>query len=183
MKKILLILVLIAACTSGAYSQNIAVKTNGLGWAAAATMNAGIEVGVAPKWTIGLDGIYNPWTWSNDKKSKAWGLQLEGRYWFCYKYTGHFVGLHTQYTSYDAGMKKYNYDGWLTGAGISYGYALPVAKWCRVEFTLGAGYLHKSYDKTDRIQNRDYDVVYRGHFKKNQFGLTKAGINVVFLLR
>lgn len=183
MKKIVLILVLVLACTSRAYSQHFAVKTNGLAWASAATLNAGLEVALAPKWTIGLDAVYNPWTWNNDKKSKVWGLQLEGRYWFCHKFAGHFVGLHTQYANYDAGMKKYNYDGWTTGAGLSYGYSLPVAKRWRVEFTLGAGYIHNSYDKTDRIQNRDHDVTYRGHFKKNLFGLTKAGINVVFLIR
>lgn len=63
--------------------QNVAVKTNLLYDIAAYTANAGVEVGLAPRWTLDLSANYNGWTLSHDRKWKHWLLQPEARYWFC----------------------------------------------------------------------------------------------------
>lgn len=183
MKKILLVCALLLAVTQQIRAQHFAVKTNALGWASALTLNAGAEVALTPRWTLDLDGYYNPFSWGHDKKTEFWGIQPEVRFWFCHKFTGHFIGLNGYYGDYDCGLWKYNYDGSIAGIGLSYGYALPIAKRWRLEFNLGAGYNRKNYEKTDRVQDRAADVVYRGHFVKNQFGITRAGINIVFVIR
>ena len=48
-----------------AKGQDVAIKTNLL-YDATRTVNAGIEVGLAPRWTIDLSGNYNAW-WANEK--------------------------------------------------------------------------------------------------------------------
>ena len=77
----------------GAKAQNVAVKTNLL-YDAAATINAGVEVGLAPKWTLDVSGNFNGWTMSDDRKWKHWMIQPEARYWFCDRFAGHFLGIH-----------------------------------------------------------------------------------------
>ena len=52
-------------------AQKVAVKTNLL-YDATATINAGIEFGLAPKWTLDLSGNFNGWTMSHDRKWKHW---------------------------------------------------------------------------------------------------------------
>lgn len=181
MKKLILICCLMAAAMPFANAQYIAGKTNAVGWAYYGTLNLGAEVALAPRWTIALDGYYNPWKWSDHKQSKYWALQLEGRYWFCHKFAGHFVGLHTQYADYNFGMQDYRYDGWLTGAGLSYGYAWPFAKHWRLEGNLGLGWMHKEFDKSDRMQYPD-DIRMYDFEVHDTFAITKAGLSLVFLI-
>ena len=73
------------------YAQHVALKTNALYWATT-TLNAGVEVKVAPKWTLGLTAGYNPFTYSNNTKLKHVLVEPEARYWLCSPYAGHFVG-------------------------------------------------------------------------------------------
>ena len=48
----------------GASAQNdVAIKTNVL-YDLTATVNAGVEVGLAPRWTIDLSGNFNAWNLS-----------------------------------------------------------------------------------------------------------------------
>lgn len=41
------------------YAQRVAIKSNLL-YDAATTMNLGLEIGLAPKWSLDLSGNYNP---------------------------------------------------------------------------------------------------------------------------
>ena len=45
-------------------AQNVALKTN-LPYAAAASANLGLEVGLAPRWTLDISGNYMPWKFYN----------------------------------------------------------------------------------------------------------------------
>ena len=74
-------------------AQNIAVKTNLL-YDITATANVGVEVGLAPKWTLDLSGNLNAWSKNEHTKWKHWMLQPEARYWFCDRFSRHFVGAH-----------------------------------------------------------------------------------------
>ena len=90
--KLYAIMIFVLLCTE-VHCQKVAIKSNLL-YDVTATVNAGIEVGLAPKWTFDLSANYNGWTFSHERKWKHWLLQPEGRYWFCDRFAGHFVGVH-----------------------------------------------------------------------------------------
>lgn len=52
-----------------ARAQNVALKTNVL-YDATATVNAGVEFSVAPKWTMDISGNHNGWNFSDNRKWK-----------------------------------------------------------------------------------------------------------------
>ena len=62
MKRVFLLFVVIAfSCISQElYAQKVAVKTNLLS-DVVLSPNLGIEVGLAPKWTMGVTGQFNAW--------------------------------------------------------------------------------------------------------------------------
>ena len=87
-------LILCSLCAKG---QQVAVKTN-LVYDALLTVNLGVEVGLAPRWTLDVSGNYNGWTLSHDRRWKHWLVQPEARYWFCDRFAGHFLGMHLRRT-------------------------------------------------------------------------------------
>ena len=88
MKKFLLILGLVTLFSIHESSaQNVAVKSNLL-YDATATINLGVEIGLAEKWTFDLSGNYNPFQFSDNKKWKHLMAQPEVRYWTCRKFGG-----------------------------------------------------------------------------------------------
>ncbi len=91
--KALLFLFLVLGSIS-AKGQDVAVKTNLLYDIAAFTANAGVEVGLAPRWTLDVSANYNGWTLSGDRRWKHWLVQPEARYWFCDRFAGHFIAGH-----------------------------------------------------------------------------------------
>ena len=173
-------------------AQKVAVKTNLL-YDATTTINAGIEFGLAPKWTLDLSGNFNGWTMSHDRKWKHWMVQPEARYWFCDRFAGHFLGFHTLGGQYNIGHLKNNikflgtdfsklsdsrYQGWFIGAGIAYGYAWVLNKHWNLEGEIGVGYVYTEYDrfnckgcgkKVEEDKNHHY------------FGPTKAAINLIYV--
>lgn len=173
------------AVTSNA--QNIAFKSNLAEWATASP-NLGIEVALWPKLTLDIDGLINPWKWDDrdnlysTKSSRCWAVQPELRYWFCRKFFRSFIGLHGHYGEYDCGINKYNYDGSLYGAGLSYGYAIPLSKRWRFEMSVGVGWNHLDYEKTDRLNDYKGDVIYYDPVVSDKFGLTRAGISFVLII-
>lgn len=122
---------------------------------------AGVEVGLAPRWTLDLSANYNGWTLSHDRKWKHWLLQPEARYWFCDRFAGHFIGIHALGGQYNAGGLKNNisflgtdfsklsdcrYQGWFIGSGIAYGYAWILGRHWNLEAEIGIGYVYTRYD-------------------------------------
>ena len=78
---------------TAAMGQTVALKTNLL-YDATATVNAGLELGMAPQWTIDLNGNYNGWSTGGIKKWEHILVNPEVRYWLCERFAGHFFGLH-----------------------------------------------------------------------------------------
>ena len=173
-------------------AQKVAVKTNLL-YDATATINAGIEFGLAPKWTLDLSGNFNGWTMSHDRKWKHWMAQPEARYWFCDRFAGHFLGFHALGGQYNIGHLKNNikflgtdfsklsdsrYQGWFIGAGIAYGYAWVLNKHWNLEGEIGVGYVYTEFDRFNckgcgKKVEEDKDHHY--------FGPTKAAINLIYV--
>ena len=172
--------------------QNVAVKTNLLYDIAAYTANAGVEVGLAPRWTLDLSANYNGWTLSHDRKWKHWLLQPEARYWFCDRFAGHFIGIHVLGGQYNAGglknnisflgtdfskLSDYRYQGWFIGSGIAYGYAWILGRHWNLEAEIGIGYIYTRYDSYPCASCGKKIAEDMAH---HYFGPTKAAINLVY---
>ena len=155
MKHVFLLFAIAFSCISqGLYAQNVAVKTNLLS-DAALSPNLGVEIGLAPRWSLDVNGQFNVWTLSNDKKWKHWLVQPEVRYWLCEVLGGHYFGFHAMAGQYNVGgfdgrinflgtdarkLKDSRYQGWFVGAGVAYGYAWILGRHWNLEAEVGFGY-------------------------------------------
>ena len=101
-----LLLAAMLCATVAARAQQVAVKSNLLYDIAALTANAGVEVALAPRWTLDLSANYNGWTLSHERRWKHWLVQPEARYWFCDRFVGHFLGVHALGGQYNIGGVK-----------------------------------------------------------------------------
>lgn len=176
MKSVLITVFLLFAIT--VFGQDFALKTNVAYWATT-TLNLGAEVGIAPKMTIDLSGTYNPFRFHDNKKIMNWTIQPEWRFWTCQRFVGHFFGVHAHYGKYNGGLKKYRYDGWLAGAGISYGYQWIIGKRWNLETEIGVGYAYLDFDKY--IRNKCGRFVESNH--KNYVGPTKLSVSFMYFFR
>lgn len=169
------------------YRPKVAVKTNAI-WLATTTPNVAVEFALAKRWTMDISAIYNPFYYGKERMTRFGLIQPEARYWFCSRFEKHFIGVHGIYGRFNIGnvdvhftdvFTENRYKGWAAGAGISYGYHLPMGKRWGWEFTLGVGYLYLDYDKY-RCESCDE---FLGNRTKHYFGPTKAGISLIFMLK
>lgn len=193
MTKRLFLICIVLTCMNIIHAQNeqkqlnlpsFAIKTNALYWATT-TPNLGIELGLSKKVTLDISGNYNPWNFGDNKKLKHWLIQPELRYWLCERFNGHFFGLHGHYAEYNVanikalGLENYRYEGSLYGGGISYGYHWILNNRWSIEATVGVGYAYLDYDK--------YKCETCGtklkEDTKNYWGPTKAGINIIYIIK
>lgn len=195
---VLIIISTVIAC-SAVKGQTIAAKTNLL-YDVTTTINLGLEVGVAPKWTLELPVNYNPWSFPIDRtttvngvtsterierKIKHWLIQPEGRYWFCEKFNGHFVGLHGIIGGYNVGgfdflgLKEDRYQGNVYGGGLAYGYHYILNTHWSIEGTIGAGVVYLDY--------KQYECPVCGALKDDattiRFAPTKVGISIIYMIK
>ena len=190
LKKIFFILIFISSIVTIQGRNNVSVKTNLL-YDAGANVNIGAEYKVAKKWSIDFSADFNDWT-IKGHKWKHWFVQPEGRYWFCDAFAKHFVGFHGIGGQYNMGnlgtkisflgsdfskLKDHRYQGWGLGAGISYGYALPLNRSWNLEFEIGVGYVYLKYDVFE-CQNCGKKT---GNGHHNYVGPTKAALNLVYI--
>lgn len=193
MKRIILLLTFaFLGMTHVATAQHVAIKSNLLS-DAFMNINLGMEIGLAPKWTIDLTGEFNSWTLSNDRRWKHWAFQPEARYWFCDRFAGHFLGIHVHGGQYNIGglnnqisflgtdfsrLSDYRYQGWFIGAGFAYGYTWILGRHWNLEAEIGLGYSYTRYDQfrcTGCGKKTETDKPH--HY----IGPTKAAINLVYL--
>ncbi len=190
--KIVGVLVLATFSISCARAQEFGIKTNVLS-DAFMNINLGIEAGLAPKWTLDVEGEFNGWTLSHNRRWKHWAAQPEARYWFCQRFGGHFIGIHAHGGQYNIGgfdgwyhllgtnaskLKDERYQGWFLGAGVSYGYAFMLGRHWNLEAEVGIGYSYTKYDTYspcavcgDKLRSGDHHYV----------GPTRLAVNLVYL--
>lgn len=174
-------------------SAQVGIKTNLL-YDATATANLGVEIPVAPKWTIDVSGNLNAWT-IKGHKWKHWLVQPEARYWFCRRYIGHFLGIHALGGEYNFGnldmnfkflgsdfrkLKDNRYQGRAAGAGIAYGYAWAVHPHWNIEAEIGVGWMYTRFDSYPCAKCGTKIDSNRPH---NYFGPTKVALNLVYLIK
>ena len=201
MKRYLIIAVLFFLASAGtASAQKLAVKTNALYWGTA-TPNLGLEYAMADRWTLELEGGYNPWTFDSEKnmKIKHWLFSPEVRYWFCESFLGHFVGINGNYTLFNISgiptpgvfidlssntdsktdLKDSRVQGWAVGAGITYGYAFPIARRWNMELTLGYGIWYTEYGQ---YESRKCGL-FQQDVQKWALGPTALGVSFMFMIK
>jgi Protein of unknown function (DUF3575). len=169
-------------------SPKFAVKSNLL-YNATTTLNFGVEFVVGGKTTLDFPVNYNPWTFSENRKWKNLIVQPELRWWTCERFNGNFWGLHAHYGIYNVGNipslpiinndEDIRYQGWLVGAGISYGYNIILSPRWGLEFTIGVGYVYTKYDRYKCGTCGEYIDSEAKHY----FGPTKAGISLIYLIK
>ncbi len=181
-------------------AQKVAVKTNSLYWLTA-TPNVGFEFAMAPRWTFEIAGGYNPWTLDKDAnvKAKHFLVTPEVRYWFCESFQGHFLGINANYTQFNVSgilipevfykeesngyfldnLQHARSQGWAVGAGITYGYAWPIARRWNMEFTLGLGWWYTEYD---RFESRKCGL-FQEKVAKHAFGPTDIGLSFIYMIK
>ena len=153
----------------------------------------GIEIGLVSKWTLDVTGQFNAWMLSHNRHWKHWAIQPEVRYWFCDRFSGHFVGTHIHGGQYNIGgfdgkinflgtdarkLKDTRYQGWFVGAGIAYGYAWILGRHWNLEAEIGFGY---SYTRYDRFQCLGCGKRIETDKPHHYVGPTKAAINLVYV--
>ncbi len=172
-------------------AQKWAIKTNAI-YDATATANLGIEIGLAPKWTLDISGNLNAWSKNEATKWKHWMVQPEARYWFCDRFSRHFLGFHAIAGAFNFGginnnisflgtdfsrLKDNRYQGYAYGAGVAYGFAFMLSEHINLELEAGFGYMYLDYEIFD-CSDCGRRIGDGGH---HYIGPTKAAINLVFL--
>ncbi len=190
--KFICIILFVFSSLPAAKAQHVALKTNLL---SDATLNAnvGIEVGLAPRWTVDLSGQLNMWTLSNGRRWKHWAIQPEARYWLCDRFSGHFFSLHAHGGQFNLGgfngiynflgtdarkLEEHRYQGWFAGGGIGYGHAWILSRHWNLEAEIGIGYSHTRYDRFNCVGcGKKTDENKTHHY----VGPTKAAVNLVYV--
>ena len=172
----------------------IALKTNTI-YDIALIPNIGIELYTGKGWAVGGNFI-SAW-WKNQKRNRFWriyGMEVELRKYLGSKaagkpLTGHHIGIYTQFVTYDfeIGGKGYIggkpggsiFDKMNYGAGVEYGYSLPVAKRLNMDFAIGLGYLG---GQRWEYKPQDSHYVWQRTSTKHWVGPTRAEISLVWLI-
>ena len=172
-------------------AQKVALKTNAVYWASLTT-NIGIELPVGGKFTTDWHFLFNPWTFSDNRKTKLMALQPELRYWFCEKFNGHFLGAHLVGGIYNIGnvdanfklfgtdfgsLKDYRYEGWMAGIGLGYGYQWILSRHWSAEAEIGIGYI---YTRADKFKCANCGRQIEKNKPHNYIGPTKAAISIIY---
>lgn len=190
-RRLLLLLSLLCCCAwllaqtaERRHTPSFALKSN-IAYDAVGSFNLGAEFRVSPRLTLDVPLVYNPLSFSDNRKWKHFLFQPELRWWSCEPFNGHFFGLHTHYAFYNVGgvgsrwMKDYRFEGWLAGLGISYGYQWLLSSRWSLEASVGVGYAYMDYD---RYLCRKCGA-FRARDKMNYFGPTKAAISLIYILK
>ncbi len=148
----------------------------------AGTMNLEAEVGLGQKTSLALSGLYNPWTFRDDKMMHLGALQPEFKYWFCERFEGHFIGIHAHGAQFFGdfwGLSRNNkrYDGYLVGAGISWGYDWILSNHWNLEVECGVGVNHTWYKESECLPCMKASE----RKTKTFFSPTKLAISFVYL--
>lgn len=175
----------------GLKAQDVALKTNLL-YDVAASPSLGVEVGLAPRWTLDISGNVTAWKVKNHSW-KQWMAVPEARYWFCERFQGHFVGVHAIGGQFNFGnidhlpnflnnrlsaLKDRRRQGWGVGAGVSYGYSWILAKHWNIEAEIGIGWMYTRYDEYPCAECGDK---IRDNAVHNYVGPTKAAVNLIYV--
>ena len=161
------------------------IKTN-LIYDAAFIPNLGLEFHLGRRWSLAADYCH-AW-WSNEPENLFWriyGGELGLRKYFGGKshwtpLSGHHLGIYGQCYTYDFELGEQGQMSPLTyGAGVEYGYSVPLCRSLNLDFGIGAGYLGGEYYVYDPDQGC---YVWERTMQRHWFGPTKFEISLVWII-
>ena len=165
-----------ASVSSGRY---MALKTN-VAYDAIGVLNLDYEVQVHSRMTVDIPVMWSLWDAKPDKALRIAAIQPELRWWMGEETgKGHFFGLHAHVGWYNLKWDDRRYQDTgrpLVGAGLSYGYKLPLSEHWGAEFTVGFGYANMKYDTYYNIDNGAQIDTRIRHY----WGPTKVGVSLVY---
>ena len=162
---------------------------------AAAVPNIGLSANLGSGWSVAVDG-HNA-DWRNSAHDRYWriqGAELSVRKALTFTSTPQssshwFLEIYAQIFRYNICLGKTGYlsgrsaarffDYPTVGAGIGGGYSLSLSPLLSLDFSLGLGYVCGQY-QTYRIIDRH--LVWQTTRQRQYFGLTRAGISLVWHL-
>lgn len=156
-----------------------AIKSNAL-YLAAGVTNIGGEYAFHPHWSVDFPLVYSPYTLARTYRMRFLYIQPEGRYWLDRPMKGHFFGVHLHAGVFNVSLdnkNRYQSEKGFHGAGISYGYAMPLSRRWSMEFTIGVGYAFTKYCTYYNVPN---GIRYEKDLPYHYWGLTKLGLNFVY---
>lgn len=156
----------------------MALKTN-IAYDAAGLPNLAFEMQFSKHISVELPVICSFWDISQKHAVRAVAIQPEGRWWLKQPGAGHFFGVHAHVAWFNVKWQEDRYqntDRPLLGAGVSYGYLLPLSKHWGAEFSLGAGYAHMKYNTYYNIDNG----AQIGTETRNYWGITRVGLSLSY---
>lgn len=153
---------------------------------------AGLEVGLGKGWSIGGNVTYGWWTDRSKFYWRAFAADMGIRKYFGrnMQLTGHHVGLYAGIMTYDFELGGRGVicdwrEEWGRYAGLEYGYALPVGKCLRIDFSLGVGYaggVYKEYLPSADGVREGLHYVWQSTDRLHYFGPTRLEISLVWNL-
>lgn len=166
----------------------LALKTNML-YDAVTALNFELEVPLGDNFSLAVEDVCPWWnlgTNGNKYCFQIWEMGVEPRWWFLKtssrdRLSGHFLGLYGMSGKYDLQWDKaLCYQGELWSAGATYGYVLPLSKWCNLELSASLGYLRSDYRHYE--PGAAYEHLYRDPARTgvfSYFGPTKLKISLM----
>ncbi|MDR2890270.1 MAG: DUF3575 domain-containing protein [Alistipes sp.] len=168
------------------------IKTNLL-YDATTTMNIGVEFRTGPKNSLEIPISWNPWSFNGGRtKIKHLLIQPEFRWWPNGVFNGNSFGIHAHYTppidgaGFNVGglpsgpftkyMNDHRFQGWLAGVGVSWGYRWNFNRHWALEAVFGIGYTYLDYGKYPCTECGALITEQQKHY----FGITKAGVNLIY---
>ena len=158
-----------------------ALKTN-LAFDAIGALNLAYEVQVHSRMTLDIPVTWSLWDAEREHALRIVALQPELRWWMGSETgRGHFFGLHAHAAWFNLKWEDNRYQDEsrpLLGAGLSYGYKLPLGEHWGAEFNLGVGYANMKYNTYYNIEN---GALLNTRIR-NYWGLTRVGLSLVYRL-
>lgn len=188
--RVLIAVVALLSSWNVAKAQHEVVVKSNLLYDAAATINLGAEIPLAQKWSFDLSGNFISWK-INDHSWRHWMIQPEGRYWFCERFSGHFVAAHLLGGQFNIGnldlpdflgndfgrLKDTRVQGWYVGIGAGYGYTWILSRHWSLEAEFAFGW---AYSRYDRYPCATCGRKIESNKPHNYVGPTKVALNIVY---
>ena len=146
--------------------------------------NVGLEFHLGKRWSMGATWAYSWWDKSVDNFFwRAYGGEVNLRKYFGRKIkdvnlSGHHLGVYGHAFTYDFEVSPKGQLSELTfGAGLDYGYSVPLCRRLNLDFSIGFGYLTGEY----KLYEFDTDCyVWQETRQRHWVGPTKAEISLVW---
>lgn len=168
MKKLILIFALTLLGSIGARAQFFGVR----GGLSAGAVSVGAEAAVSKQWSVEAAGYWSP--------MGVWWVQPAVKWWRYEHFVGPFFAAHPAYGRYSVGNKKWRYQGWFSGLGVSYGYSWLLARRWNLTAEGGVGVYYFRDEKRPRWPD-DWAPMSVTHRRRIMLAPSKFEVSVNYL--